>query len=190
MRSFLSICKAASILPILCLALSCASGAKTSKRPEKESAAPAKRPTAAAPAVNYDESFDPATLKEIPFTVPHKTQTPLVQSQSGLLVPVDTMARDTTWVITPGYQVQLLQTENGTQARETLRLAILDMNTDVEIVYDTPYYKVRAGRFLNRTDAERAQTLADEKGYTNAWVVRTSIKVRAYELAEQGTASR
>ena len=169
----------------------CASGAKTGKRTGKEvEPAPAKRPAAAAPSVNYDESFDPANLKEISFSVPRRNTAPMVQSQTGLPVAVDTTARDTSWVTSPGYQLQLLQTENGAQARETLRLAVFDLNTDVEIVYDAPFYKVRAGRFLNRSEAERLQTLADEKGYTNSWVVRTSIKVRAYELAEQGMSGR
>jgi hypothetical protein len=173
---------------ILLLALSvwgCASGGKTGKRTEKEAGArPAKRPAVAAPAVDYDESFDPGDVKEIPFTVPHKSQAPMVQSQTGLPVQADTTARDTTWVTVPGYQLQLLQTENGAEARETLRFAILDLNTDAEIVYDAPYYKVRAGHFLNRAEAERLQALADGKGYTNSWVVRTSIKIRAYELSE------
>ncbi len=181
-----SIWKTAGVMLLVLLLSGCASGAKTSKSTPKEVEPPAsKRPAAAAPAANYDESFDPAALKEIPFSIPRKNGSSMVQSQTGLPLASDTTARDTTWVIVPGFQLQLLQTENGAQARETLRLAILDLNTDVEIVYDAPYYKVRAGRFLNRTEAERLQTLADGKGYTNSWVVRTSIKIRAYELAEQ-----
>ncbi len=179
--------KACHALPILLFVLGCASGAKTSKRTEKDpEVSPPRRSAAIAPQTKYEESFDPATLKEITFTVPLKTASPMVQSQSGLPVPADTAARDTAWVRVPGYQLQLLQTENGPQAREAMRSAIFDLNIDAEIDYDAPYYKVRAGKFLNRADAERLQTLADGKGYTNSWVVRTNIKVRAYEFAEQG----
>ena len=109
----------------------------------------------------------------------------MVQSQTALPLPVDTTASDTSWVTVQGYQLQLLQTENGAQARETLRTALLDLGTDVEIVYDAPYYKLRAGKFLNRYDAELLQSTADGKGYANSWVVRTPIKVRANELHEQ-----
>lgn len=183
--SFFSVTKKMGVAGLALFAFGCASGAKTGDKSVKDpQAAPAKRPASAAPQTHYDESFDPATLKPISFSVPRKAGQSLVQSQTGLPMPVDTTARDTTWVTVPGFQLQLLQTENGAQARETLRLAILDLNTDVEIVYDAPYYKVRAGRFLNRADAERLQGLADERGYTNSWVVRTSIKVRAYELIE------
>jgi hypothetical protein len=90
-------------------------------------------------------------------------------------------------VTTPGYLLQLLQTEDGQQAREAMKIALIDLDTDVQVVYDPPYYKVRAGRFVNRYDAEQLQKLADEKGYTYAWVVRTPVRVRAYELNNQGS---
>ncbi|MGH7496256.1 MAG: SPOR domain-containing protein [bacterium] len=191
MHAFLVSARNGGILLLALFVCGCASSTKTNKRNGKEvEPAPLKRPVASKPAVEYDEAFDPRSLKEITFTVPHKSQVPMVQSQTGLPITTDTTARDTTWVTAPGYQLQLLQTENGAQARETLRFAILDLNTDTEIVYDAPYYKVRAGRFLNRAEAERLQTLADEKGYTNSWVVRTSIRIRAYELAEFGTTGK
>jgi len=46
-------------------------------------------------------------------------------------------------------------------------------------------HKLRAGRFVNRDDAEQLQNLATEKGYATCWVVRTQIKVRADELLNQ-----
>ena len=171
---------AMSLLLMSAFAVGCASSRKAERTAEE---VPASKPAQ----VIYDESFDPFSVKDPSFVVPrkHERGAPLVQSQTSLPVPGDSAALDTSWVTVPGYQLQLLQTENGQEARERLRTAILDLDTEVEIVYDAPYYKVRAGRFLNRNDAERLQALCEEKSYTNTWVVRTPVKVRAYELSDQ-----
>ncbi len=170
-------------------ALGCASKTKVEKKAPETTRRPTSTSSATSPAPQktsgYDESFDPATLQDLPFTIPRRTEKKMVQSQTAVPVPADTTASDTSWVNVQGYQLQLLQTENGAQARETLRNAILDLATEVTIVYDAPYYKLRAGKFLNRYDAELLQSVADGKGYANSWVVRTPIKVRAYELLEQ-----
>ncbi len=147
--------------------------------------APANTPAANPAGVVYDESFDPSTLRPPPFDIPPKLPREQVQSQAFEQVETDTAAGDTSWVTVPGYQLQLLQTENGQQAREAMKIAILDLDTEVQVIYEPPYYKVRAGRFVNRYDAERLQKLADEKGYTYAWVVRTLVRVRGYELSNQ-----
>lgn len=158
---------------------------RTVPRPTTSAPAPATTPAADAAGMAYDESFDPSTLREPPFEIPRKLPREQVQSQSFVQVQTDTAAGDTSWVTVPGYQLQLLQTEDGQQAREAMKIAIFDLDTEVQVIYEPPYYKVRAGRFVNRYDAERLQKLADEKGYTYAWVVRTLVRVRAYELSNQ-----
>ncbi|MDZ7267839.1 MAG: hypothetical protein ONB48_15540 [candidate division KSB1 bacterium] len=147
--------------------------------------ASAPSPPASSAGTVYDESFDPATLREPAFDIPRKQPREQVQSQAFVPMQADTTASDTSWVTVPGYQLQLLQTEDGQQAREAMKIAILDLDTEVQVIYEPPYYKVRAGRFVNRYEAERLQKLADEKGYTYAWVVRTPVRVRAYELSNQ-----
>lgn len=162
---------------------------RTAPRPTtpatRPATAPANTPAADPAGMAYDESFDPSTLREPAFDVPPKLPREQVQSQSFVQVQTDTAAGDTSWVTVPGYQLQLLQTEDGQQAREAMKIAIFDLDTEVQVIYEPPYYKVRAGRFVNRYDAERLQKLADEKGYTYAWVVRTLVRVRAYELSNQ-----
>ncbi|MDZ7343409.1 MAG: SPOR domain-containing protein [candidate division KSB1 bacterium] len=125
-----------------------------------------------------NEDFDPMMLKapdfRIPPKQPAKSADPFVTLKPSML--------DTSWQTVAGYQVQLLQTDDARLARETLKEAILMLETDVEIVFEAPYYKVRAGRFVSRYDAEQLQNLAAEKGYVNSWVIRTQVKVRASEL--------
>lgn len=120
------------------------------------------------------------TLKAPAFRIARKQ----VQRKSDTLAvrPSSSTQVDTSWQTVAGYQVQLLQTEDAKLARSTVREAILALNVDVETIYEAPYYKIRAGRFFNRYDAEQLQNLATEKGYANCWVVRTQVKVRANEL--------
>jgi hypothetical protein len=43
------------------------------------------------------------------------------------------------------------------------------------VVYDAPTYKVRAGNFLERYEADRFGKLLAEKGYRDAWVVPEKV---------------
>jgi len=134
-------------------------------------------------AVAQNEDFDPLLLKAPEFRIPRKQI--MSKRDSSSVVALTQTPADTSWQTVPGYQVQLLQTEDAKQARATVREAILALNVEVETFYEAPHYKLRAGRFVNRYDAEQLQNLATEKGYVNCWVVRTQVKVRANELLNQ-----
>jgi len=148
------------------------------ERPQAEKPQPETRSTPASIAQNED--FDPMTLKAPAFRIARKK---VAQKSDTLNVTTSSSTQvDTSWQTVAGYQVQLLQTEDAKLARSTVREAILALNVDVETIYEAPYYKIRAGRFANRYDAEQLQNLATDKGYANCWVVRTQVKVRANEL--------
>ena len=44
-------------------------------------------------------------------------------------------------------------------------------------VFDPPFYKVRVGDFINWYDAEKLQKLAIQKGFREAWVIRTKVNL-------------
>lgn len=170
-----------NIALLLAMALFACSGGKKDQGLQVESQ-PAPRK-----AVNYDESFDPATLNEPPFEIPRKSEAAASSMVESQPVPGQPRASelDTSLVTVQGFQVQLLQTENGDEARSILAKATVELDADVQIVFDAPYYKVRAGKFVNRYDAEIFQAKASDKGYLNAWIIRTAIEVRAGELTER-----
>ncbi|MDZ7291204.1 MAG: SPOR domain-containing protein [candidate division KSB1 bacterium] len=155
---------------------------KKATRAEKSTPVKETRQSQTAGQAVLNEDFDPMTLKAPEFRIPSRQ---VVQKKETLNLATPSVAADTSWQTVPGYQVQLLQTEDAKLARETAREAIVTLVTEVEITYEAPYYKVRAGRFTNRYDAEQLQNLATEKGYVNCWVVRTQVKVRANELLDQ-----
>jgi hypothetical protein len=172
----------------------CSSAKKSTQANKPGSENPPREPKESpSPAAVMNEDFDPMTLKAPEFRIERKPRPSFeISSAKGGVQKIDTVAIstavapvDTSWQTVPGFQVQLLQTEDAKLGRAVVRDAILALNTDVEIIYEAPYYKVRAGRFTNRYDAEQLQNLASEKGYANCWVVRTQVKVRASDLLKQ-----
>jgi hypothetical protein len=177
-RAFgLRICFIAAFIMMM-FGAGCSSSQKL-ERSEKTEREPARSQTE--PQEFLVEDFNPMTLQGAEFTIPRKQ---VVKNVDSLATLAPALA-DTSWQTVPGFQVQLLQTEDAHLARETVKDAILALDTDVEIIYEAPYYKVRAGRFTNRYDAEQLQLRAEEKGYATCWVVRTPVKVRANELFNQ-----
>ena len=74
--------------------------------------------------------------------------------------------------LTQGYRVQIFATSSHDEALD-IKAAAEQQFTDewFYVVYDAPTYKVRAGNFIERYEADRfAKTLA-EKGYKDSWVV-------------------
>lgn len=81
-----------------------------------------------------------------------------------------------------GYRVQICALSDEERAKEIYRSAILKFpDEEVYLIYDSPYYKVRLGNCPTRQEADRLQQLAVEKGFDDAWVVRTKIKPKSTE---------
>jgi hypothetical protein len=165
-----------SVLVLVVMMFHGCTGSRSGKR-TAESPTPPTQNAANMP----NEDFDPLTLKEPELQIPAKPR--ITQNDA---TPVITSANvDTSLVQVVGYQVQILQTEDADLARAAVRDAAAVLSTAVAFVFDSPYFKVRAGNFVNRYDAEQLQELALSKSYASAWVVRTMVKVRASELERQ-----
>jgi hypothetical protein len=71
-----------------------------------------------------------------------------------------------------GYRVQVFATSGYdyvTKMKETVEAQFPD--EWFYLVYDPPTYKLRAGNFLERYEADRFARVHAEKGYKDAWVV-------------------
>ena len=71
-----------------------------------------------------------------------------------------------------GFRVQVLSTQNGEDAEEMRLDLISQINHSVRVIFDAPNYKVRAGAFTDRQDAERLRKQLYRLGYRRAWIVR------------------
>ena len=123
----------------------------------------------------YDESFDPATLNEPqpnwPLIIdPVASDTALLEQIIG--IESGLRQRD-------GYRVQVLMTRESVEA-DSLRMILREQIPDsVYIVFEVPNYKVRAGDFICRREAEQLQQKLKVLGYRSAWIVRTRIELNS-----------
>jgi len=73
---------------------------------------------------------------------------------------------------TEAYRVQCFASNDIEAARGEKRAIETKISKPVYIVFDPPYYKIHAGDFLERPDAEKLMTELKKIGYRDAWIVR------------------
>ena len=75
-----------------------------------------------------------------------------------------------------GYRVQVLATTSYDEVNR-VKTTIEEQIPDewFYVVYDAPTYKLRAGNFQERYEADRFAKLLGEKGYKDAWVVPEKV---------------
>lgn len=84
-----------------------------------------------------------------------------------------------------GYRVQICALSDEKRARDVQREAILKFDENIYLIYDSPYYKVRIGDCVTRFEADKLQQIAVEKGFEDAWVVKTKVKPKKTETKEE-----
>jgi hypothetical protein len=121
------------------------------------------------------EDWDPLSVKEEEFAVvpPDATATPPESGVAASKTPLSTAALDGEGQV-PGFRIQLLSSSSETAAREEKSKAMLRFNEKVYLVFDAQY-KVRLGDFLTYEEAKPLRELAVEKGYADAFIVRTKV---------------
>lgn len=76
----------------------------------------------------------------------------------------------------PGFRTQVIFTSEIEEANR-VRDSLLNLLNDewTYIVYETPYYKVRVGNFIERAEANMLVKKLNSIGYKDAWVVPDRI---------------
>jgi len=122
-----------------------------------------------------NEFFDPLILGEDELKVKKTISVESSGNQNARTNnPVEATVEPTQLV--QGYRVQICAVADEKRARQIQRDAILKfIDQDVYLIYDSPYYKVRVGNCLTRYEADQLQQLAVQKGFDDAWVVRTKV---------------
>lgn len=121
-----------------------------------------------------NEEFDPMTLGDYNFTIKSREKEPelaIVPTQSAA---IDSASRNEPETA-DGFRVQIISTTDENAAREIRKEAILKQENDVYLIFDSPYYKVRVGNCLTRSEADELQDLLVKKGFLDAWVIRTKV---------------
>ena len=126
------------------------------------------------------EDWDPLTLKEeevkvtpvdtVKAVAPKTNSQPQQSPIATLTAPLDEENDDQV----TGFRVQLLTSSSETAAREEKSKAMLRFNEKVYLIFDAQY-KVRIGDFLTYDEAKPLRNLAIQKGYPDAFIVRTKV---------------
>ncbi|MCR4438847.1 MAG: SPOR domain-containing protein [bacterium] len=121
------------------------------------------------------EDWDPASLKESEPAIP--VPEGVARPSKGVVTQPEPFGTETAAQpsLLQGYRVQIISTPFEEVAREVRKEAVLKFEEPVYMVFDAPYYKVRVGDCLSRFEAEELQQKAIEKGFGQAWVVRTMV---------------
>jgi cell division septation protein DedD len=123
----------------------------------------------------HEKSFDPSDYRK-DSTEPSKTTAP------SKPVP---QKRETQWVERKekvmGFRVQLFSAANldeatASMSRTRARLDSLSIDPGrLDMSFDAPYYKVRAGDFLSKPPADSLREKLKAAGIMEAWVVRDQV---------------
>ena len=90
-------------------------------------------------------------------------------SKSVSLKPLDTSNATFTFV----YQVQFFTTTKLEDAEKEKKRIEETMSIPVFLISEPPYYKLRAGKFSARVQAEDCKTKMIDIGHSQAWIVQT-----------------
>ncbi|MEA1986407.1 MAG: SPOR domain-containing protein [Candidatus Marinimicrobia bacterium] len=120
--------------------------------------------------VNQNEFLDPKSVRE-EFTIGKNN----LNSENNSENIVDSTNATSNRKQMSGYRVQLLSTQRINKANYEKKRASRVLNQNVYIVFQTPYYKVRVGDFIEYKECRQFEKIAKEKGFYNAWTVRSLI---------------
>ncbi len=122
-----------------------------------------------------DESWDPATLLEMSLDPGHADRDLLRPDQyerflkGGNPEVPDINAR------VNGYRVQLIATRNESEARSNMENALSFFPERVYLLFDSPFYKLRVGDCVLRSDADSLQQRAIHRGFSSAWIIASQV---------------
>ncbi len=134
-------------------------------------------PPSAKETSQMDESFDPLSLNDEDITFPESEE--VLPNESSFESPVEQEnlpAEENKQV--DGFRIQLFSTkdiENATRAKNIAAEQLSDLNEQIYLEFDSPYYKVRIGDFKTREEAERVRDIVRSRGYPKAWIVKTKV---------------
>lgn len=122
-----------------------------------------------------DESWDPATLLDLSLDTSGVRQQVIRKEQFEALLKGRSKVGESGGVYANGYRVQLVATREEAEARASMQSALLSFGENVYLLFDNPYYKLRVGDCLSRSQADSLQQRALAKGFAKAWITRSQV---------------
>jgi hypothetical protein len=120
----------------------------------------------------YETTFRPSDYDRAPASNPQPDTTNLTQAEDSLFTPAATPVPEQV----SGFRVQIVTTTSIDEANRKKSLGeSLFPNEWFYLEYDQPSFKIRAGNFLTRFEAERFRSQIADRGFSGAWVVPARV---------------
>ncbi len=155
------------LIPFLIFVIGCGTTQKAVKMQPKQ----------AEKTSGYDESFDPLSLKDDDIVIKPASE-PGQKDEDKSVKKNETKEDTQIQTVVDGYRVQLLATrsiESATLVKQKAEEQFQPYNYKVYWSFEAPFYKIRIGDVLKRTDAEAIRDLAKNLGYDQAFPVRSKV---------------
>jgi hypothetical protein len=109
-------------------------------------------------------------------TLADKTFSPLIAESSAASPPQVAAAAGGASDVPNGFRVQVIASSQIEKVRSEQKALESRVSYPLYIIVTPPYYKLVAGDFVKRSDADAAALKLKEFGYTDAWVVRSKVR--------------
>ena len=127
--------------------------------------------------IQAEKNFDPWKIeKENPIIIQEKSIPPQDEFSSDILKKNETGEAKTDEEIL--YRIQIFASKFPEEAQKLADSLESSFNEPASIDYEAPYYKVRLGNFSTLPEAESFLREIRQKGFPQAWVVKTRKEER------------
>ena len=121
----------------------------------------------------YEDTFHPSEFDPPPVVALREKPLPTNDSASTPLLPLPIALED----LVPGFRVQIFSSTDIDEANGIKTTAEERFPGErFYVVYEPPTYKVRAGDFQQRYDADRLAKSLREGGYSDSWIVPDRVQ--------------
>jgi hypothetical protein len=124
---------------------------------------------------NVTETILDTLNKGRELTLADKSFSPLIAESSAASTPQVAAAGGATDVPN-GFRVQVIASSQIEKVRAEQKALESRVSYPLYIIVTPPYYKLVAGDFVKRSEADAAALKLKEFGYADAWVVRSKVR--------------
>ena len=121
---------------------------------------------------NVSETFLDTLNKGHELSLPDKGLSPIITESTAVAAP---QAASGTTEVPNGFRIQVIASSQIEKVRAEQKSLESRVSYPLYIIVIPPYYKLVAGDFVRRNDADAALAKLKELGYTDAWVVRSKV---------------
>jgi hypothetical protein len=79
-------------------------------------------------------------------------------------------------VVPSRFRIQVLASTQEQEVKKEKNTLAVKTTLPLSVIFDAPYYKLFAGDFLQRSEAESNCAQLKKNGYNDAWIVRTAAQ--------------